>query len=139
MLNNTSLPPDDPYAPLRVFADMAKAFADPAAFQERMEKLIAQEQAARTAIAQAKIDVETAAKAKQAAEQEISAARAQWDFQQRHESDVHRDAMAKELAAAQQDRNDAAALKQAAEVDAAEAARIRADLQRRIRLVTEAA
>ena len=104
MLNHSVLPPDDPYAPLRVFADMAKAFADPIAFQERMQKLIEQETSAKAASEQARLDTAAAHKLRDEVAKEIAEKRQQFEFETRLAADEHRKKIATEVAAAEADR-----------------------------------
>jgi len=133
MLNSQMVPPDDPYGPLRVFADMAKAFADPKKFQERMEKLIAAETSANAAIAQAAKDTAAAQKLRADVNVEIAASRERHNAALEAERTEHEAAMARE-------RGEVAALKaSAAEHDRmasaarAEAERGKAEVQRRLR------
>jgi len=135
MLNSqqSMVPPNDPYAPLRVFADMAKAFADPAAFQSRMEKLIAAESSANAAIAKAAKDTAAAQKLRVDVNAELAAAREKHNAALEAERTEHEAAMERE-------RGEVAALKasavehdRAASAARAEAERGKAEAQRRLR------
>ncbi len=139
MLNNTGLPPDDPFAAVRVFADMAKAFADPAKFQERMEKLIEQETAAKAAIEQAQRDTAAALKLRGEVAKEIAEKRRQFEYEARLAADEHREKIAAEVAAVEIDRKAAADLKAKAEADTARAVADRSEAARRLRAMEGAA
>jgi hypothetical protein len=130
-----SLPPNDPYAPLRVFADMAKAFADPAAFEQRMKRLIEQEQSAKAAIEQAAQDTAAAAKVVAAAEAEIAERRQKFEFETRAAADDHREKMTAERQRLEADRKAAAEARTRAQADAAKAADLKAEMQRRLRVM----
>ncbi len=134
MLNlSPSRPPNDPYAPLRVFADMAKAFADPAAFQERMEKLIAQETAANAASKQAHENTAAAANLKETTAAELAEQRRQHDNQISQELAEHRRSMIAEREQIAAEKNATLELKDRAAKDAAQAAAALAEYQRRLR------
>ena len=133
------LPPENPHALGDMLVLLVKLLADPQAAQERIRDYTAAHATATAAIEQAARDTAAAAKARRDAEADIARQRKQWDFEQRHESDLHREKMAAERSAAGADRRAAREARAAAEKAAAAAAAFKADLQRRVRLIAEAA
>ena len=138
-MNMAQLPPENPHALGDMLVSLVRLLADPQAAQERIRDYMAADATARAAIEQAARDTAAAAKVRQDAEAEIARQREQWDFQQRHESDLHREKMTAERNAAEGDRKAARAARVAAERDATEAAELRADLAKRVDAVRAAA
>jgi len=133
MLNSQMVPPEDPYGPLRVFADMAKAFADPKAFEQRMSKLIAAESSANAAIAQAAKDTAAAQKLRADVNAELAAAREKHNAALEAERAEHEAAMDRERAKLAELTQSAAEHDRAASSARAEAERGKAEVQRRLR------
>jgi len=133
MLNSQMVPPDDPYGPLRVFADMAKAFADPKAFEQRMSKLIAAETSANAAVDKAAKDTAAAVKLKHDTLAELAAAREAHEEAIGRERAEHESAMASERASIEALKASAVEHDRAASAARAEAERGKAEAQRRLR------
>ena len=138
-MNMAQLPPENPHALGDMLVSLVRLLADPQAAQERIRDYMAADATARAAIEHAALDTAAAAKVRQDAEAEIARQREQWDFQQRHESDLHREKMTAERNAAEGDRKAARAARVAAERDVTEAAELRADLAKRVDAVRAAA
>lgn len=139
MMNSNPLPPNNPHELGNMLVSLVQLLADPEAAQSRIRDYVAAHKTATDQIQQAARDLAAVAAARAEAETEISRRRQQFDFERRNEADEHRAKMASERAALEVDRDAARKARSQAEADAAEAQRIRADLARRLKLITEPA
>jgi hypothetical protein len=135
-MNATTLPPLPTPRDLEAVLSLVTLLADPKAAQSRIVEFRDAAEKSRQVIEQCQKDTASLAALRQTTERDLADARAKHAAQLAQEREAHNEACQRRSDELDAREKRTAELKAQAEADAAEAARLKADMQRRIRIIS---